>query len=123
MICSDLQSEAPQVRAADFDALKMAGHLDNPAGRLLDLFERARSVQNLNTSFQVWAKVFDISINTAKGEYEVIQNLYGIVELIDDLEEQIGSVDDEDERAAFMRPLSRFRSIILISHAANTSTN
>ena len=83
----------------------MPVNTDNPAGRLLVLLRQAKSYPNVSTCLHVWAQVFDLSINDNHQQYELMLRIWEINQLIDDLEQQIQSLEDDDDRESFLQPI------------------
>jgi len=68
----------------------------------------------------VWAAVFDIELSDRDAEFEVLHRLYETYGLVDKLVEEIGRIEDPDERDEFMVPIDRLRNAILIAQASNS---
>src|ERR1700738_4269662 len=98
----------------------MAVYTDNPAGRLLVLLQQAKSQQNTNSA-SAWAQVFELSTNNWQDEYELIHRLWEVNRLIDDLEQEIRSLEDDDDRESFLQPIRRFRNAVPIGGAWGTN--
>ena len=99
----------------------MPVNTDNPAGRLLVLLRQAKSYPNVSTCLHVWAQVFDLSINDNHQQYELMHRIWEINQLIDDLEQQVQSLEDDDDRESFLQPIQRFRNAVPIAAASNTN--
>jgi hypothetical protein len=96
----------------------MTEYLDNPAGRIVAILQAARVVVgNSPNAFEGWARTFSIDINSKKGEAEVFHRMLEVDRLIDDLEKEVQSIEDEEEREDFLRPIPRLRAITPISQA------
>src|SRR5436853_3817744 len=100
----------------------MAEYLDNPAGRLLALFQKARFVQTSSSVLNVWALVFDIKLEGQAAEFELLHRLFETYELLEKLVDEISHIEDPEEREEFMVPIPRLRNAIIIGNGANTNS-
>lgn len=98
----------------------MAVHNDNPAGRLLTLLRQAKSYHN-TVSINAWAQVFNLPFGNWQEQYELIHRLWEVNGLIDNLEQEIRSLEDDEDKDSFLQPIERFRNAVPIGGAWGTN--
>lgn len=84
---------------------------DNPAQRLLDILNRARSAKNAPIS-QMWAAVFDIPEMDAPTCYRVLGHLNSLVDSIEARIRQLPNLN----HTLYLRDLPTIRSVICVQH-------
>lgn len=100
----------------------MPVNTDNPAGRLLVLLRQAKSHHNAPSCLHAWAQVFALSMDSSHQQYELMHRLWEVNQLIDDLDQEIHSLEDDDDRESFLQPIQRFRDAVPVAAAISTNT-
>src|SRR5207253_6242331 len=58
-----------------------------------------------------------LPLRNKQNELDVFQAIFEVSKLVDELEVQVWSIEDEDDRIAFLRPITRFKSAAPIRDA------
>jgi hypothetical protein len=67
-------------------------HLDNPAGRLYRMFDRARNIPN-HPAAQGWAQIFGVDADDLPG---LMRGVASVVDTVVDVRKQVSALEDDD---------------------------
>src|SRR5882724_4011818 len=98
-------------------------YLDNPAGRLLEFFEKGNEILTQSAAkpgdlLTLYGRIFGLP--RPSNDRELFHRLFELHDLIDELEEQIGRIEVEEEREEFLVPMPRIRAAVVLADAVGT---